>query len=107
MINESMLKQLKTGLKSLKTAEAALDQMTNQMIEQLPGDKKKEASTLISNAKKGKVDVGQMMKFADGVRDIDKEKFQEAVEKGIEKVEQKKKDIKAEADKKKKTKVKS
>lgn len=105
-MNQEILKQLKTSLKGLKTAEAALDQMTNQMIEQLPDDKKAEAVKLISNARKGKVNVGQMMKFADGVRDIDKDKFQEAVEESMEKIEKKKKDMKAEAVNKK-TKAKS
>ena len=107
MINESMLRQLRAGLKSLKVAEAAQNQMVDQMIEALPEDKKKEAIRLINQAKKGKVDVGEMMNFASDVRDLDKKKFQETVEKAVEKIEQKKKDAAKKKSATKKPKAKS
>lgn len=104
MSNATMLKQLRTSLRSLNAAQATQKKMVDQLIEALPDDKKKEAIRLINKARKGKVDVGEMMTFASGVRDIDENKLRKDTEKGVEQVAKKKKDVKASTTRKTKAK---
>ena len=84
-----MLKQLRVGLKGLDTAQKALGQITNQLIDKLPEDKRKEANALISKAKKGEVDVGELMNFAGSIREVDKEDLK----KNVQRVKKKKKEV--------------
>jgi len=87
--NKEMLKQLRSSLKVLKKAQSTRDTLVNQLIEQLPENKKQEAIMLINKAKKGKVDTDELLKFAEGVRDIDKKEFEKMVEKAVDKVNNK------------------
>lgn len=88
-----MVKRLKDSLKSLKIAKEAQNQMANELIDQLPEDKKKEAVALISKAKKGKMDMGELMNFSQGVRDINKKEFDRVVKEGMDRANNKKEEV--------------
>lgn len=94
MSNSDMLKTLRTSLKSLEEAKKIQDNLVNELIEHLPDDKKKEAVALINKARKGKVDASQMMNFAKGVRDINKEEFEKKVKEAIDNINKKKSSVK-------------
>lgn len=90
--NARMLKLLQTSLKGLKDAQNVQEQLTNQLIEQLPEDKKAEAVALINKAKKGNVSATDIMNFASGVKDIDQEELEKVAQEGEGKIEKKKED---------------
>ena len=90
--NARMLKLLKTSLEGLRDAQGVQEQLTNQLIEQLPEDKKAEAVALISKAKKGNVSATDIVNFASGVKDIDQEELAKVAKEGEEKIEKKKQD---------------
>ena len=94
MSNEAMLKQLRTSLKSLKEAEKVQEKMVGQLISQLPEDKRKAASKMMADARKGKMDINAMMSFAEGVRDLDPEEFKKTVKDGADKVKEKERGMK-------------
>lgn len=79
MSNAEMLKQLRTSLKALDQAEKVQDKILNDLITKLPDDKRKLANDLISKARKGNVDISEMMAFTSGIRDIDKKDIKKAV----------------------------
>lgn len=100
-ISSDMLKTLRTSLKSLKEAQKIQDNLVNELVEYLPENKKKEAVALINKARKGKVDASEMMNFAKGVRDINKEEFEKNVKDAISNIDKKKKEVKKSSAKKK------
>ena len=79
MSNAEMLKQLRTSLKALDQAEKVQDKILNDLITKLPDDKRKLANDLISRARKGNVDMSEMMAFTSGIRDIDKKDIKKSV----------------------------
>ena len=85
----NMLKQLKIGLKQLGTAKKALDQLSGELINKLPEDKRKEASKLFQKAKTGKMDVNEFLSFAGNMNKKDEQKIKE----GAERVDGKKKEV--------------
>lgn len=83
-----MLKQLKTGLKQLDIVEKHLDQLSSELIAELPEDKGREASKLLAKAKKGKANVSEFMAFAGNMRKKDKDDLKKNVERFNEKAEE-------------------
>lgn len=86
-----MLKILKSSLKRQKEAEKFLYKISDDLISQLPEDKRKQGSILMSEARKGNVDLASMNNFASGVRGLNKEEFEKNVSEAIEKINAKKK----------------
>lgn len=84
-----MLKQLKTGLKQLKTARIALDHLSGELISKLPEGKREEASKLLIKAKRGNMDVSEFMVFAGNMRKDDKEE----IKNGAKRVDEKKNNV--------------
>lgn len=79
MSNAEMLKQLKTSLKALDTAKKAQYKMVGDLIGKLPDDKKKQANDLIKKARKGTVDMSELMAFAIDIRKADQEDLKKSV----------------------------
>ena len=90
---ESMTENLKTSLKALEDAQKLQGTMADDLIEQLPDNMKAEAVRLIGEARNGKVDAAELIKFSSGVRDINKEEFDKTVEAAVERVKQKEKEV--------------
>ena len=93
MIHTAMLNRLKVGLKQLKVAQKAQDNMADQLIGELPKDKMKEANALLNEARKGKMDMSKFMSFASDLRDSDKQEFDKNVEQSIDRINTKKEEI--------------
>lgn len=89
MNNELMLKQLRTSLKQLEKAKKIQDKILGEQIAKLPEDKRKQANDLLNKARKGNINLGEMMAFTSGIRDIDKEE----IEKSVERANEKKKEV--------------
>lgn len=90
MSNLDMLKRLKVGLKQLSIAQKAQGDMTNQLIAELPEDKKKEANALLIDARKGNMDVAKFMNFSSNLRDTDKQEFDKNVAESMDRIKTKK-----------------
>ena len=86
--NQAMLKRLRVALKQLDIAKKAQKQMSVQLIDSLPEDKRSEASELFSKAKKGQVDISELMAFAGNISAKDKEELKKNVEKVNDKAEE-------------------
>ena len=93
MSNIDMRKRLKVGLKQLDIAKKDQQNMANQLIAELSGDKKKEANELLNEARKGKMDIAKFMNFARGLKDSDKQEFDKNVEQSIDRINIKKEEI--------------
>lgn len=84
---DSMLKQLRTGLREMDKAKAVQDQLVGELISKLPEDKRKEANLLLSKARKGKANINEIMNFAGNMRKEDKEDLKKSVEKVTQKAD--------------------
>lgn len=71
-----MLIQLKTSLVELDKAKKIQGQLLNQMINKLPGEKKRAALTLLNKAKKGRVSMDEILDFTGEISDKDKKEME-------------------------------
>ena len=82
-----MLEQLSSGLKEMDKANKILDQVTSELVSELPEHKRAEASSLLSRAKKGKIDISELMTFAKDIKQEEKEGMKKSAEKVVSKAE--------------------
>lgn len=60
---ETMIGQLNASLIELGKIRKTHDDALNKMINNLPGDKKREALALLRKAKTGKINIAEIMRF--------------------------------------------
>lgn len=84
-----MLKQLKSSLKELDRVKKIHSKILDDHIGKLPDDKKKQAIDLVNKARKGKLDLGDMMAFTSDLKPAEKQK----VKKTVKRANTKKKEV--------------
>jgi len=87
--SEAMLRILDDSLKQLKPLVKMQEQITGELISQLPDDKKIEAMSLLGEAKKGKLDMQKLVEFGRTLKDVQNKDFEEKMEKAVDKINKK------------------
>lgn len=77
---DNILKQLQPVLKQFEISKKALDQISVDLIRKLPSDKRAGANAIMRRARKGKVDVNEIINFAGNMRKEDEESLKKSVE---------------------------
>ncbi len=79
--HKDMLRQLKVSLKEVEKARKIQKTMLNNMIAQLPEDKRKQATKLFKLAEQGKhININEMMDFTGKMSTSDEEKIKGSVQ---------------------------
>ena len=78
---DDMLTQLQSSLVELDKAKKIHKHVLNNMISQLPKDKKRSALSLLEKAKKGKVSIDEILSFTGNISEKDKKDIEENIKK--------------------------
>lgn len=100
--SEAMLNMLGDSMKQMKSLVRMQGELTDELITQLPDDKKKEALLLMSEAKKGKLDMQKLVEFGRTMKGVQNKDFEDKMEETLDRLNKKR----AQMSKEKKTKKK-